>query len=652
MNLLPHNEKAYKMVMWHFRDHNKAAVVHATGTGKSYIIAAVVQHFNHPLIIAPNNFVLNETRKLCPPYCEFETYASNMYKDEFDKYDLIVLDEFHRSGAEKWGKGVNKLIEANPQAKLLGTSATHIRYLDNARNMADEIFDGNVVSHISLAEAIEQKLLPNPTYVTTLYTFQKTASELLKRVDESNYTTDDRKDAARREIMGLAHNWDNAHGVPAIIRKYIKQDTKRVIVFNSRVNRSIHAREMLGKWFSMAGFKKIRFYSIDYKSPRLESEMADFQLDNYEGIKVAMSVNMLNEGIHVPRVDAVIMLRSTISRIIIEQQVGRCLTVDNQRVPVVLDLVNNMDNIGYDFVGFNQEVHNSNGEHKESYDKGLPFNVIDELRDIRLFYEQVSTEFTNRIFYTKEECAETALKYKHKIDFYKAEYNMYQQASRHGWLDEICQHMTPLTHNYTKEECAKEAAKYKKRVEFKRGSGTIYSCALRHKWMDDICGHMTGSVYKYSDEELKEIISNYTILKDLKKNDKKIYNYIVRHNKTYLFDSIRSVKPRKNFTLESAMKMAEELAISCTSVNDFMNKDGGLYNYFRRVKKLDVLHELLDKKKAEKKEAKRQQMRERIFAEAHQCSSYSDFVKNCRYSYNRALYFGCLDEIKALFNKK
>ena len=43
--LLPHNNEAYLKVIEHFKDNNRAAVVHATGTGKSYIIAAVADKF-------------------------------------------------------------------------------------------------------------------------------------------------------------------------------------------------------------------------------------------------------------------------------------------------------------------------------------------------------------------------------------------------------------------------------------------------------------------------------------------------------------------------------------------------------------------------------------------------------------------------------
>ena len=157
MELFSHNKKAYEAVMNHFNNgHQRAAIVHATGTGKSYCIGAVSENFGKVVVIAPNSFVLNETRKVCKEGVGFRSYASVMYDyTPQSDYDLIVLDEFHRAGAEKWGEGIQRLIDANPSAKLLGTSATHIRYLDGERNMADELFNGFVVSHLSLKRAID-----------------------------------------------------------------------------------------------------------------------------------------------------------------------------------------------------------------------------------------------------------------------------------------------------------------------------------------------------------------------------------------------------------------------------------------------------------------------------------------------------------------
>ena len=98
--LLPHNNEAYLKVIEHFKDNNRAAVVHATGTGKSYIIAAVADKFpGKVIVLAPNYFVLDESRKLCSERIEFRTFASLMYDESpASDYQLICIDEFHRAG--------------------------------------------------------------------------------------------------------------------------------------------------------------------------------------------------------------------------------------------------------------------------------------------------------------------------------------------------------------------------------------------------------------------------------------------------------------------------------------------------------------------------------------------------------------------------
>ena len=58
--------------------------------------------------------------------------------EEISSYDVVVADEFHHYGAEEWGKGVTHILDANESAKVVGFSATPIRYSDGGRNMADE----------------------------------------------------------------------------------------------------------------------------------------------------------------------------------------------------------------------------------------------------------------------------------------------------------------------------------------------------------------------------------------------------------------------------------------------------------------------------------------------------------------------------------
>ena len=74
--------------------------------------------------------------------------------------DIIILDEFHHCGAPEWGKGVERLLQRNEGAIVLGLSATPVRYTDGLRDMADELFENNVASEMTLEEAIEREILP------------------------------------------------------------------------------------------------------------------------------------------------------------------------------------------------------------------------------------------------------------------------------------------------------------------------------------------------------------------------------------------------------------------------------------------------------------------------------------------------------------
>ena len=74
------------------------------------------------------------------PNIQYLSYSRLMKnEDSIDSLqpDYIILDEFHRCGAKEWGRNVRKLLDTYPEAKLLGLSATNIRYLDNQRNMAE-----------------------------------------------------------------------------------------------------------------------------------------------------------------------------------------------------------------------------------------------------------------------------------------------------------------------------------------------------------------------------------------------------------------------------------------------------------------------------------------------------------------------------------
>lgn len=347
--LLPHNKTAYQKVMKAFETSDRTCVVHPTGTGKSYLIAAVSESFRKVLILGPNTFVLDQVhsvlkwRKRGVEYMTYQTL--NFTENPHTDYDLICIDEFHRTGAPEWGAAVDRLLELNTEAKVFGTTATHIRYLDNERNMADELFGGNIASHITIAEAWNQSILPIPRYVSGLFRWDKTVGEAQERIERSRSLSDKEK---RERIFRLtnAHlHWELSYGMPTILKKHLDKDARRVIVFCGNIESLGQMRDEVVGWFREAGFTVA-------STCIMHSELADReqreQMDRFEddtdgrGVKLMFSVNMLNEGIHVPNVNAVLMLRTTASRIIYMQQMGRCLTAANTEKPLVLDMVDNI----------------------------------------------------------------------------------------------------------------------------------------------------------------------------------------------------------------------------------------------------------------------------------------------------------------------
>ena len=390
-SLLPHNQSAYENVMEAFKTKQRVAVVHATGTGKSYIIAAVANEFNRVCIIAPNKFVLEETQKVCKPGVDFITYSGVLAKKGLvGSYDLIVLDEFHRSGADKWGSAVKTFIENNSTAKVLGASATNIRYLDKMRDMAAEIFYGNIVSYLTLNDAMARGILPKPTYVTALYSIEQNVNSLRFSINNS-HLNDKSKKTLVNKLTNISQKWEKSNGVSEIIKKYISKDTKRILVFCSSVNESRKTMQLISNWFYAAGFRNTSIFSVDYSSDNLNEVMRNFYVDDNK-LKIAVSINMLNEGVHVPDVDAVIMLRTTSSRVIVEQQMGRCLNAgEPYKKPVVLDLCNNINLVTkLPFVFFQEG--DGDPRERDRNKQDFEFSIIDESKDIQAIFDDFSQE--------------------------------------------------------------------------------------------------------------------------------------------------------------------------------------------------------------------------------------------------------------------
>ena len=340
--------------------------------------------------------------------------------EEKDKYSLIILDEFHRCGAPEWQKGVKRLLENNKKAKVLGLTATPIRATDG-KDMAKELFLGNVASEMYLEEAVVRRIINPGIYINAMYSFTGIINEMENKVEKIQ--NKDLKEELRKKIKIAKDLVGKTEGFKEIIRKYIGKEsgksTGKYIVFCKNI-KDMH-KKMIEIKTILEDEENLKLYAISSRKRESlnEKTLEDFKKSE-EGINLLFAVDKLNEGIHIDGIDGVIMLRQTESPIIYMQQLGRALSVGNKGTPLVLDLVNNIENSNYiyRFVKRVQEVRkkesrnddkNENGKQSKREETIDTINVIELQREIKDILESINEKLNREM--SLEEIIENYIKH-------------------------------------------------------------------------------------------------------------------------------------------------------------------------------------------------------------------------------------------------
>ncbi len=411
IQLFEHNQNAYEAAMSMLDKEGMAAIIHPTGTGKSFIAFKLAEEHPDARIcwFSPSEYIyrtqLENVQKTLPKgeFISFDnirymSYAKLMVNEDCMEElapDYIVLDEFHRCGAAEWGKSVQKLLSMYHEAKRLGLSATNIRYLDNQRDMAQEIFEGNVASEMTLGEAIARGILATPKYVLSLYSYEKELKKLARQVaalENKGLVYENNK-----LLEQLRRTLQNADGPDLIFDKYMQNRHGKYIVFCSDREHMEEIRELVPDWFGRVD-EAPNVYMAYYNNPDTNKAFKQFKEDQSEHLKLLFCIDMLNEGVHVNDIDGVILLRPTVSPIIYLQQIGRSLAAGADREPIIFDLVNNFDSL-YCIDYLKQEIENAFSLIPCTREKGAlfeeRFRILDEIRDCRLLFQQLQSNLSS-----------------------------------------------------------------------------------------------------------------------------------------------------------------------------------------------------------------------------------------------------------------
>lgn len=294
LRLFEHNEKAYHAAVRIMERYGKAAIVHPTGTGKSYIAFKLIEDNPEKVVIwlSPSEYIfktqLESLKRNDPDFplanVHFYTYAKLMCCTEGQLAEIaglqpsyIILDEFHRAGAECWGESTVALLRLCPDARLLGLTATNIRYLDNNRDMAEELFDSRVASDMTLGEAVVRGILSAPKYVTTVYQYQKDLARYQTRVD--NLRSAGIQDVNQKYLNALRRALEQADGLDKVFAHHITNKSGKYIVFCANKE---HMDEMIShvpEWFAKVN-AEVAVYEAYSDDPSTDKAFADFKWGN------------------------------------------------------------------------------------------------------------------------------------------------------------------------------------------------------------------------------------------------------------------------------------------------------------------------------------------------------------------------------------
>ena len=354
IKLFDYQEDMKERIEKALRLHRSVMAQMPTGTGKTYLLTAVIDSFvsNNPMekvwIVAHRRELVSQIDETVRKFHSY--YASNTssllssvkamsiqwlmrhYDEIEEEPGIIVIDEAHHALAKTY----KEMWERFPKAKFLGLTATPCRL--NGKGFTD-LFDVLVQSW-DVPEFISKGRLATYDFVSIKSdgVTQRLIDSLQKRGADGDYQN--------KEMDMLLNKKPSIERLYRSLEEFGKD--RKGIVYAINIS---HAQKIT-KLYQEHGVKAI---AIDSKTPAAERQQ-DIEAFKKGDIQVLVNVDIFSEGFDCPDVEFVQLARPTLSLAKYLQMVGRGLRVAKGKKNCVI-----IDNVGlYRVFGLPSQVWNWN----------------------------------------------------------------------------------------------------------------------------------------------------------------------------------------------------------------------------------------------------------------------------------------------------
>ena len=382
IKLFDYQEDMKERIEKALRLHRSVMAQMPTGTGKTYLLTAVIDSFvnNNPMenvwIVAHRRELVSQIDETVRKFHSYSSATSSLlssvkamsiqwlmrhYDEIEEEPGLIVIDEAHHALAKTY----KEMWERFPKAKFLGLTATPCRL--NGKGFTD-LFDVLVQSW-GVPEFISKGRLATYDFVSIKSdgVTQRLIDSLQKRGADGDYQN--------KEMDMLLNKKPSIERLYRSLEEFGKD--RKGIVYAINIS---HAQKIT-KLYQEHGVKAI---AIDSKTPAAERQQ-DIEAFKKGDIQVLVNVDIFSEGFDCPDVEFVQLARPTLSLAKYLQMVGRGLRVAKGKKNCVI-----IDNVGlYRVFGLPSQVWNWNamfegklklGKKKETA-KEREFFLMNEVQD-------------------------------------------------------------------------------------------------------------------------------------------------------------------------------------------------------------------------------------------------------------------------------